>query len=578
MTRPRTSAFPRDRFRLFLLSAAGLLVYLGFRDYYFDDPFITYRVAENLAAGKGWVYNSGEHVNAATSPLWTLFLAGLHRLTGLALPSLAPALSILFLLLAAELLARTLDFSSRGAAIFRGAADSSRSLPALAALFVTLNPHFAMTAGMETMFLFALALAALLAYQHERWTWTGLFLGLAILARIDAALLALILALHFLATRRRLFPPGALLAFVLPLLLWFGFSFLYFGELRPGTLAVKIAQRQSSGHWGSGYIFLNHLGQILAKDFLTPDPLNLLLLALLGLGLGSLIRRRSLAGLVILAWAVGHVIAYGLILNVPAYDWYFAPIFLGLTVVSAAGAVRIVHSPARVLRSWFFITLAITIFWAAAWFGFQSRTVDQVLTPVHQSHLFFYLAMFPLGALGFARMAEKKFFRYLAFILVATAALVPRAWNGWLQARDFPPTQYRNYRLAADWITAHLPAAKSVGADEIGILGYYLPDRTIVDQCGIPTPGAAARLARGDYVWWIERYRPEALVLHPALDWWRQVEGPIKEAPWFAAAYRLRAILEADHSGPPWGKHAVEIWERVDEAAIPEVANEAVQR
>jgi hypothetical protein len=312
----------------------------------------------------------------------------------------------------------------------------------------------------------------------------------------------------------------------------------------------------------------------LAKDYLTWDPLNLLLLALIGLGLGALVRRRSLAGPVLLLWAAGHALAYGLILNVPAYDWYFAPIFLILSVAPAAGAVRIVTGPAWVLRAGFFLTLALALFWAVAWFGFQSQGVDKVLTPVHLSHLFFYLAMFPLGALGFRRVAAKKFFHYLAFLLVAVAAIVPRSWNGWLQAKDFPPTQYRNYRLAAEWITANLPAAKSVGADEIGILGYFLPDRIIVDQCGIPTPGAAAHLAKGDYLWWIERYRPEALVLHPARDWWWQVEGPIKAAPWFGTAYRPRTTLEADNPGPPWGKHAVEIWERVNEAAIPPVGKE----
>jgi len=572
MTRPLATSFSIARFRVFLLLAAGLLVYLGFRDYYFDDPFITYRVAENLAAGQGWVYNPGEHVNATTSPLWTLLLAGLHRLTGISLPSLAPALSILFLILAAELLARALSLSSRGAA------DPSRSLPTLAALFTVLNPHFAMTVGMETMLLFALALAAILADQRERWTWAGLWLSLAVLTRMDAGLLALILGLHFLSTRKRPFPLGALLAFLIPLLLWFSFSVLYFGELLPGTLAVKIAQRQSGGHWGAGYIFLRHLGQILAQAFFTWDPLNLLLLAILGLGSAELVRRRSFTGLVLLLWAAGHVLAYGLALNVPAYDWYFAPVFLGLGVALAAGVARIASSPARVLRSVFFVMLALTVFWAVAWFGFKSRVVDQVLTPVHLSHLFFYLAMFPLGALGFQRLSAKRFFLHLAFFLVAAAAIVPRSWNGWLQAKDFPPTQYRNYRLAADWISANLPAAKSVGADEIGILGYYLPDRVIVDQCGIPTPGAAGHLAQGDYLWWIERYRPQALVLHPARDWWWQVEGPIKEASWFGAAYRLGTTLEADNPGPPWGKHAVEIWERVDAAAIPAVAKEDEQR
>ncbi|MBI1784674.1 hypothetical protein HYR69_05970, partial [Candidatus Sumerlaeota bacterium] len=40
-----------------------------------DDPYITARYARNLAAGNGFVYNSGERVLGTTSPLLTLILA-----------------------------------------------------------------------------------------------------------------------------------------------------------------------------------------------------------------------------------------------------------------------------------------------------------------------------------------------------------------------------------------------------------------------------------------------------------------------------------------------------------------------
>ena len=41
-----------------------------------DDAFITYRYAENLAGGLGFVYNAGERVYGTTTPLLTLVLAG----------------------------------------------------------------------------------------------------------------------------------------------------------------------------------------------------------------------------------------------------------------------------------------------------------------------------------------------------------------------------------------------------------------------------------------------------------------------------------------------------------------------
>jgi hypothetical protein len=47
-----------------------------------DDAFITFRYARNLTAGAGFVCNSGERVLGATTPLFTVVLAGLARLTG----------------------------------------------------------------------------------------------------------------------------------------------------------------------------------------------------------------------------------------------------------------------------------------------------------------------------------------------------------------------------------------------------------------------------------------------------------------------------------------------------------------
>jgi hypothetical protein len=46
------------------------------RSYVVDDGFIFARVASSIARGDGWAYNHGEPVNAMTSVIWTLVLAG----------------------------------------------------------------------------------------------------------------------------------------------------------------------------------------------------------------------------------------------------------------------------------------------------------------------------------------------------------------------------------------------------------------------------------------------------------------------------------------------------------------------
>jgi Gpi18-like mannosyltransferase len=42
-----------------------------------DDAFITFRYAENLAAGLGFVYNEGQQVLGSSTPLFTLLLSAL---------------------------------------------------------------------------------------------------------------------------------------------------------------------------------------------------------------------------------------------------------------------------------------------------------------------------------------------------------------------------------------------------------------------------------------------------------------------------------------------------------------------
>src|ERR1700730_5225110 len=57
------------------LASIGILIGIRFWQLDFDDTYITYRIAENIAGGAGWVYNLGERVNGATSVLWTIMLA-----------------------------------------------------------------------------------------------------------------------------------------------------------------------------------------------------------------------------------------------------------------------------------------------------------------------------------------------------------------------------------------------------------------------------------------------------------------------------------------------------------------------
>ncbi|HKQ57338.1 MAG TPA: hypothetical protein VJY35_05685, partial [Candidatus Eisenbacteria bacterium] len=57
-----------------------------FRGHVVDDAYISYRYAEHVASGLGYVFNPGEPVEGASNLLWVLVLAGFHALGLHALP------------------------------------------------------------------------------------------------------------------------------------------------------------------------------------------------------------------------------------------------------------------------------------------------------------------------------------------------------------------------------------------------------------------------------------------------------------------------------------------------------------
>ena len=71
-----------DLVLMLIVSAFGLGMGLWARAVILDDAMITFRVAENLAYGRGFVYNPGEYVQVTTTPLYTMLLAGGSWLLG----------------------------------------------------------------------------------------------------------------------------------------------------------------------------------------------------------------------------------------------------------------------------------------------------------------------------------------------------------------------------------------------------------------------------------------------------------------------------------------------------------------
>lgn len=288
------------------------------REVYPDDALIVLRYARNLLEGHGWVYNVGEAVNATTSPLHVLLVAGLALCSGGDL-LLAQPLAFALPLAAAV----TLTF-----ALFR----RHGRLPAtMAALLMALAPRIYTTLGMESTLVIACAFGACAASTRGRHALAGFLAGAAILARPDAGLLGGILCLytwraHGLRAALRL---G--LVTVVTVLPWIVFATARFGSPLPNTLAVKLAQRH---FFKDPPIFLH--GAWRELDWLDERAVGVQawLLALVFAAATACLAwraRRHVAVACFAGWAWLQFSIYAL-LDLPPYHWYYAPAFVAVAL------------------------------------------------------------------------------------------------------------------------------------------------------------------------------------------------------------------------------------------------------
>jgi arabinofuranosyltransferase len=193
-----------------------------------DDSWIHLHFARNLAEGAGFSYNPGVPMAGSTAPLWTLLLAALAMVagTGIAVTKIIGGL----LTLAAALV-------TRRAALAWG-------VPPAVALTVAVLLEWSgpvawgALSGMEVSLAALLVAAALWAHARERTWLTGGFAALASLARPEALVVVVLLALARPLSARRL------CAFALPTIVALApvvaFSLATVGTPVPATAAAKV--------------------------------------------------------------------------------------------------------------------------------------------------------------------------------------------------------------------------------------------------------------------------------------------------------------------------------------------------
>ncbi len=312
--------------QLALLTAA---LSVKFWKWDFDDGFIVYRYVENILAGRGWVYNSGESYNASTSALNTILIAAIS-FCGFS-PSAA-----------AHLIGACSLFVMAGAIYFIFTLCASRWFAATASslcLFVMANNF---TWGLESHLFYGLLMVFICLEVHGRTSW--LLLGALILARPDALILLAIRS--FIALRGGSLPLAGILRSAFVVLPWALYSLFTFGNIFPATLQQKMWQG-ASGFWGTGWIFARGLfGYIRGISFTHLTGVYwapvVLSVPLVLVPQGMLFCLSRMSRLLLFFAYIASVLVIYTVLNVPNYHWYYVGFLLAVYIAAGFGVLFVV--------------------------------------------------------------------------------------------------------------------------------------------------------------------------------------------------------------------------------------------
>ena len=290
---------------------------------HFDDAYITYRYARNLAGGRGFVYNPGQAVLGTTAPLYGLLLS-LLNLTGVDIPQASHLLSVISWAVSALLLDRI------------GRAIRNEALGLLAAALVATCPLFLQVLGMETNLTIAVALGAVYLYLVNRTHLAFLLAALATWMRPDYALLTVILGAAYVWEHRAL-PWREGVIFVATLLPWLLFAQVFYGSVLPNSLYAKAGQGLKPLLGGTEFGTFGPGLMRLASDLYAVNKLYLLVVLFGFAGLVEALRSRP-RWLIVVAWGVLYGISYILLAVIP-FHWYYPPIWPSVALLTASGII-----------------------------------------------------------------------------------------------------------------------------------------------------------------------------------------------------------------------------------------------
>jgi hypothetical protein len=223
------STLNRTSIVLFGLTVLVRVVFHHMTGFVADDAFITFRYAQNLALGHGFVFNLGERVLGTSTPLFT-FILSVSGVIGLDIPRTALMVSLLCAGMTSVIIFRlaTLLRFTHWAIV-----------PAVMFIFWP-RSIVSDSAGMETT-LFTLLILGAVYFHTRRAPINALALAtLATLTRLEGVALLGALGVYYIYISRERWAHYC----VVPLFLlgpWVAFATYYFGSPIPNSVSGKLA-------------------------------------------------------------------------------------------------------------------------------------------------------------------------------------------------------------------------------------------------------------------------------------------------------------------------------------------------
>ena len=319
-------------------------------------------------------------------------------------------------------------------------------------------PLLVRTLGSETPLYLALILGTFAFYARRRYSLTALFATLAVLTRVDGLLIPAILGVDYLFRIRGPIPWKAVLSFVGLLLPWFAFAWGYYGSPLPVTLFAKRQQ----GVMEISQRFAPGLWSLILAHGQSWHYVVEGVLLVVGLIYAF---RWARTWLIFLAWSVVYTISYT-VLGVTRYFWYYAPLVPGIVAATGLGIVLV-----------------------------SQANIGDAIPIIRRA----------LRGAG------------LVTVLLLTIFQV----SDLIRLPGFRDERYPAYRTVGDWLRVNTDPDITIGALEVGIIGYYA-QRPMVDFSGLVQPEVARQFApkttyQDAALWAVDQYQPDFLVLHDGL-------------------------------------------------------------